>query len=206
MPDRRFDRLELGVDIDVLQLIDQDDGGIAIRRDVAGRDFQRQPLLRAIAELRHDLARLGAIGLDVGAIARKGREHIRRHAPDAFGRRQHGRADIALPLRKNVDEGLTVERVDHRQAQVRIVERRHVAIDDQIRADIDRRDFADCVRRLRLDVLEQRDHHFRREGHVELAGDEAEDRGRAVRDDVEFDAVEIGQALLPVVGILHELD
>jgi hypothetical protein len=57
-----------------------------------------------------------------------------------------------------------------------------------------------------LDVLQQRDRHLGREGHVELAGDEAEDRGRAVGDDGELDAVEIGQALLPVVGVLDELD
>ena len=30
----------------------------------------------------------------------------------------------------------------------------------------------------------------------------AEDRGRAVGDDGELDAVEIGQALLPVIGVL----
>ena len=79
-------------------------------------------------------------------------------------------------------------------------------IDDDVGRDVVRLDHANRVRRLRLDVLEQRDRHFGRERHVELAGDEAEDRGRAVRDDGEFDAVEMRQALLEVVRVLRELD
>ena len=43
-------------------------------------------------------------------------------------------------------------------------------------------------------------------GQVELAGDKAEDRRRAVGDDRVFDAVEIGPALLPVIRVAHELD
>ena len=48
--------------------------------------------------------------------------------------------------------------------------------------------------------------HLGRERHVELAGDEGENGGRAVGDDGELDAVEMRQALLPVIGILGELD
>ena len=73
-----------------------------------------------------------------------------------------------------------------------IVEWRHVAVDDEVGADVGRRDLADRLRRLCLDVLQQRDRHLGREGHVELAGDEGEDRRRAVRNDGELDAVEIG--------------
>ena len=72
--------------------------------------------------------------------------------------------------------------------------------------DVGGLDHAHRVRRLRLDVLEQRDRHFGRECHVELAGDEGEKCGRAVRDDGELDAVEIRQALLEVVGIARQLD
>ena len=64
-------------------------------------------------------ARFGAILLHVGPVARHGREHLRRHAPDALGRRQHRAADIALPLGENVDEGLAVERERHGPPQVR---------------------------------------------------------------------------------------
>ena len=59
---------------------------------------------------------------------------------------------------------------------------------------------------LRLDVLDQRRRHLGRKGHVDLAGDEGEHRGRAIADDRVFDAVEIRQALLPIVRILRELD
>ena len=93
-----------------------------------------------------------------------------------------------------------------RAAHVRIIERRALAIDDQVGGDVGLLEHAHRVRLLRLHVLQQRDRDLGREGHVELAGDEAEDRGRAVRDDRVLDAVEIGQALLPVVRILHELD
>src|SRR4029077_8478981 len=44
------------------------------------------------------------------------------------------------------------------------------------------------------------------EGHVELAGDEAEDRCRPVRDDRVFDAFEIRPARLPVIRVAGELD
>ena len=79
-------------------------------------------------------------------------------------------------------------------------------IDDEIGADVDRLDLADRGRVLRLDVLDQRGRHLGRESHVDLAGDEGQHRGRAVLDDGVFDAVEIRQALFPVVRILHELD
>ena len=79
-------------------------------------------------------------------------------------------------------------------------------IDDDVGGDVERRDHADGVRRLLLDVLDQRDRDLGREGDVELAGDKGKDRGRAIGDDRVFDAVEIGQALLPVVGVLGQLD
>ena len=62
------------------------------------------------------------------------------------------------------------------------------------------------LRRLVLDVLEQRDRDFGRERHVELAGNKSENGRRAVGDDGELDAVEMRQALLPVVRIAGDLD
>ena len=61
--------------------------------------------------------------------------------------------------------------------------------------------FGACV----LTSLQQRHRHLGREGHVELAGDEGEDRRRAVGDDRELDAVEIRPARLPVVGVAVSL-
>ena len=57
-----------------------------------------------------------------------------------------------------------------------------------------------------VDVLEQRHGDVGDERHVELAGHEGQHARRAVVDDLPLDAVEIGLALLPVVGIAHELD
>ena len=45
-----------------------------------------------------------------------------------------------------------------------------------------------------------------REGHVDFAGNKGKHRRRTVLDDGVFDAVEIRQALFPVVRVLHELD
>ena len=79
-------------------------------------------------------------------------------------------------------------------------------VDDDVGGDIVGLDLADRVRVLRLDVLQQRDRHLGRKRHVELAGDEGENRGRAIRDDGELDAVEMRQALFPVVRVARQLD
>src|SRR6516165_2508695 len=43
-------------------------------------------------------------------------------------------------------------------------------------------------------------------GHIELARDEGQYRGRRVRDDRVLDAVEIGPVRLPVIRVAHDLD
>jgi hypothetical protein len=75
-----------------------------------------------------------------------------------------------------------------------------------ISAGIGRHEVADRLRRLRFHVLQERDRDLVRKGQIELAGDESEDRGRAVGDDRVFDAVEIGPARLPIIGVADELD
>ena len=87
-----------------------------------------------------------------------------------------------------------------------IVERRRLAVDDQVHADAALAHGADRLGRVVPDVLQQRHRDVGGEGHVELAGDERQHARRAVGHDGELDAVEIGQALLPVVGVLHQLD
>ena len=54
--------------------------------------------------------------------------------------------------------------------------------------------------------LQQGNRHLPGEGDVEAARDEAQHRGRAVGHDGELDAVEIGPALPPVVGVPRDLD
>ena len=66
-----LDRLELAVDINLLQLVDQDDAGIAIDRQVARRHLDLEPLAWPVAQLLHQRAALLAVLLHVAAIARE---------------------------------------------------------------------------------------------------------------------------------------
>src|ERR1700730_15231395 len=81
------DGFELDVDVDLLQLVDQDHGGIAVGGDVAGSEGNREAFGGPVAELPHDLASLGAVLGNIGIIARQRLQHLRRHAPHPFGRR-----------------------------------------------------------------------------------------------------------------------
>jgi len=83
---------------------------------------------------------------------------------------------------------------------------KEMSFNNFVDADAARRQIAHRVGTLTLQIVGQRDRQRAGKGQLILAGDEGEDRGRAVGDDVELDAVEIGQALLPVVGVAHELD
>ena len=107
---RGVDDVELGVDIDALDLIDQDDGGIAVDRDVARRDLDGETLVRAVTRLLHQFARLFPVGVDVGAVARDRFQHFLRHRPQSAGGRKHGAADIGLPLEQDLDERLAIQR------------------------------------------------------------------------------------------------
>ena len=73
----------------------------------------------AVAQPLHDLARLGAALLDVGAVAGQRRQHLLGHAPDAVRRRQHDGAVEIVALAQDVGEGLAVERQHHRLADLR---------------------------------------------------------------------------------------
>jgi hypothetical protein len=86
-------------------------------------------ILRACARLRRDIR----------PVARHRRQHVLRHAPHALRPRQHGAADIRLALGEDVDERLAVDRQRHGAAHIGIVERRLVAVDDQVGRDVQRR-------------------------------------------------------------------
>src|SRR6267142_48343 len=81
-----------------------------------------------------------------------------------------------------------------------------MAVEEQLGADISRSQLAARLRRLTFDVLQEWHRHLVGEGHVELAGDEREDRRRPVRDDSIFDTVEIRSPRFPVVGISRQPD
>ena len=105
---RRIDDVERAVDIDLFKLVGEDHRGIAIGRDVARRDRQRQTLIGSIARLFHEFSRFGAVRGDVRAVTGQGREHLSRHAPDPFRGRLHRRADLTLAVADDVDERLAV--------------------------------------------------------------------------------------------------
>ena len=51
---------------------------------------------------------------DVGIITRQIIDLFRRHTPKASGRRLQDAADLALPLRQGIDEGLPINAERHR--------------------------------------------------------------------------------------------
>ena len=110
------------------------------------------------------------------------------------------------PSDENVDEALAVDRQLHCPADFRVVERRRLAIDEQVDRYRRLRQLADRVGHLALDVAHRLHRDLVGKAHVELAGDKSERLGRAVRNDGPLDAVEIGPAGLPVIRVLGEPD
>src|SRR5437899_5577432 len=188
------DRFELAVDVHLLQLVEQDYRRIPQERQVAHRDLYLEPVSGPVTELAHELAGFRAVFLNIGVIAGQRLQHLRRHTPQSFGRGLHGPADVALPFGDDVDERRTVQTERHRLSQIRVVEGRHVPVDDQAAADAERHQLADRLRHLALYVPEQRHLQAIEEGHIELAGDKCQSRGRLVADDRILDAIEIRPA------------
>ena len=124
----------------------------------------------------------------------------------AAGRGLHRRALEAFALGNDVEKCLAVESERHRAPQIRIVEGRLLAVDDQIGADAAGRQIADRVGPLVLQIMAQRYRQGAGEGQFEFPGDEGEQCGRAGADDRILDAVEIGQAVLPITGVARDLD
>src|SRR5712691_6072161 len=203
-PGGAFNRLEFRIDVNLAELVDQNDGGIAKRRGVADGYLDGEAYARSVAGLFHDLAGFFAVLPDLGTVARQCPQYVGWHPPDAFRRWLHGRADIAVALGEDVDKALAVERQGHRPADLRALEWWCVAVDDQIGALVRRRQLAERLRRLLLDVLHQRHGDAERERQIELAGDEAEHRRRAVLNDGPFNTVKVGASLFPILWISFE--
>src|SRR5438874_3464108 len=133
-PVGRFNGLKFPININFLELIDQYDGRIAERRGVADGHLDGEALLQSVAGLLHDVAGFRAVLSDVGIIAGQCLQNFGRQTPDTLWRRLHRAADIALALRKNIDEAFAIEREGHGPAYLRAVEGRSVAVHDQIGA------------------------------------------------------------------------
>src|SRR5207247_469044 len=102
-------------------------------------------------------------------------------------------------------EGLPVEAQGHCPPQLRFVERRDVAVYDQVAADIGRIELTERLRRLPFDIAGKR-HRQAPESDVELARNKREHRRRHVADDGILDPIEIWPAEFPVFGIPRQLD
>src|SRR3984893_11296666 len=118
-----------------------------------------------------------------------------------------GPADLALPLAEDVDERLAVEGESHSMPQLRVIEGRLIAVDEQVAIDAAvRRQLADRVRPLAFHILQERYRHGVWEGHVQLAGNKRQCCCRHVADDRKFYAIEIRPILLPVIRVSRHLD
>ena len=105
----------------------------------------------------------------------------------------------------DVEEGLPVEAQRHRTPQLGFVERRDVAVYDQVAADIGRIELAERLRCLALDIVGKR-HRQAPESDVELARNKRQHRRRHVADDGILEPIEIWPAGFPVVGIPGQFD
>src|SRR5262245_7849806 len=116
---------------------------------------------------------------------------------------------IAPPMSPWPSSKMSAFTVDgHRQrpADIRVIERRLVPVDNKVDADIGRPHLADRFGRLALHLLEKRYRHLVREGQVEFARLERQQRGRTVRDDRIFDSVKIGSPFFPVIWVAGDGD
>src|SRR5882672_3354423 len=201
-----FDVSKFAVDIDALELIDQDDGRLRVNRNIARRDLDLQVLVRAVARFLHQFACFLPAGFHVRPVARYRLQHFLWHGPQATRCGKHRGADIRLTFEEDGDERRAIQRQRHRAANIQIVKRRRGRVDDDIGADVDRLDDTYRVGRLRLDVLEKWNRYLGRKRHIELSGNKSQNSRRTIWYDGELDAVEIRQALFPVVRIAGELD
>src|SRR3954471_5051723 len=64
-----LDRLEIAIDIYLFQLVDQDDGSVAVLRDVPRRLLGFNAIIGTVAELFHDRAGFAAVLLHIRVVA-----------------------------------------------------------------------------------------------------------------------------------------
>ena len=204
----RIDDLQVRVDIDVFQLIVHDQRGIAEGWNVSREDPGLQALVRPIAQFTHDRPGFLPPFGQVRIVAQQCVLYGQGHAPDAVRGGQHGATERALALVLDIVEGFAVDRERQRTPDVGVIEWRDVAVDDQVGTDIGAPHLALQLRRLALQVAQQRHGHVGRVAHVELAGDQAQHPRAPIWHDAVLDRIQIGQPLLPVVGValhLHAL-
>src|SRR5207237_1992931 len=103
------ERFELGVEINLFQLIHQDHRRVPIAGDIARRHRDTQTFVGSVAELFHDRAGLRAVRLDIRVISGQRLQHVGRHSPEPARRRLHRHTDLTLARVHYVDKRLAVE-------------------------------------------------------------------------------------------------
>ncbi len=110
-------------------------------------------------------------------------------------RQRHARR-FAKAVERRLDESIAVEREVDRLTDLDVVERCAAVIEVDLNA-------IQCRRADGFQILGALDHRLQSrrqlERHIVLAGDDRTQGGSVFRNDVEFDAVEIGPALAPVL-------
>ena len=190
--------------MDAAELLGQDRRRVAIDGQGPRQDLDAQRLGGPVSRLLHDGARLFAVLGDVGITAGNLPQLVRRQAPQAFCWWLQDAADVADALVQRADEGAPVERQHERPPDLRVVERRRLPIDQDVRVAVRRRRLARRLRRSAPDLAQLAHRELPGKGHVVAAGDETQQGGRGARDDAELDAVEVGLAGLEVVGIADQ--
>src|SRR5215472_16024631 len=195
------DHFKLAVDVDLLQLVDQDYCRIPVRLYITRRYLDCEPLAQPIAVLLHEPAGSRTVLQHIWIVAGQCLQQFRRHPPYAFGWRLHNPAKVALVQGEGVDKGFAIQAERYRPSQIRVVERRHLAVHHYVAIDIYRDQVADRLGVLVLDVVQHRDLDIIRRSHIDLAGKKGQDASRYVLVDRVLDTVEIGTVLFPVIRV-----
>jgi len=127
------ERVELGVEINLFQLIHQDHRRIPVASDVARRDVITQALVGSVAELLHDRAGLRTVLLVSGSYPGNVFSMSAGIPQSPPRQRLHRPPDFALACGNDVDERLAVETERHRPSQIGIVEGRRTRLTSRLR-------------------------------------------------------------------------
>jgi len=71
VPVGSLDNVEFASNVNFLELVDEHDRRVAIERNVAGRDLDREQVVGPVTEPLHDFPGFRAVFLHIGAIARQ---------------------------------------------------------------------------------------------------------------------------------------
>jgi len=194
------ERVELGVEINLFQLIHQDHRRIPVASDVARRDGDTQALVGSVAELLHDRAGLRTVLLDVGVIPRQRLQHVGRHPQSPLGN-----GCIAPPI--SPSPAVMMSMNDLRSRLSDIARRKSglskggaPRLTSRLRPTLAENIGQTACGAWFFDVLQLRHRHAGEK--IRLSRHESQQAGRDVFYDRVFDTVEMRLARFPVIWVL----